>query len=466
MNKRELYTVIVFIVIASLDNAALALIPAILPSVAAGVHVPAETAGIISFAVAVVTFVTAVTSFFWGYWGDKYSRKKMLLYGTIIWATFIFLTTFSQNFVQLFIFQLLAGVGLGCIASVGFSVIVDFVSPGRRGLILSLWGLSQGAGSMIGYVLAVYFNAELGWNSSFWILAVITFGFIGAYFFTVEPKRGATEEELQVLFEKGEGYEYRITREDIRYILGIKTNKFLILQGLFAQVGWGGLQLLPTVFIYKLIAQGVPETPAGVIGPLIAGLFQIGGLFSVLFGWLGDKYQKKTLRARPIISAVGVLIGVPFVIGMLLIPFELQGVPDTSNFGFLMGYIAWQLVSNPLFILTFICALGAAVFSSADSPNFFAMVGDVNLPEHRGTMFGFSNFIYGIGRSIGLVILPGIQLLLVAHMPLEWSWIWALIITLTFFIPTGFCYLMTIRTVPHDIVAVKEILAKRAEVEM
>lgn len=465
MKPREIYTVIVFIIIASLDNAALALIPAILPSVATGVNITPEMAGIISFAVAVVTFVTALTSFFWGYYGDKYSRKKLLLYGTIIWATFIFLTTFSQNFAQLFIFQLLAGVGLGCIASVGFSIIVDFVSPKRRGLILSLWGLSQGVGSTLGYILAVYFNATLGWNSVFWILSLITFGFVFAYFFTVEPERGRSEEELQKLFQSGEVYEYKVRREDIGYILGVRTNRYLILQGLFAQVGWGGLQLLPTVFIYKLLAQGVLEAPANVIGPLIAGLFQIGGVFSILFGWLGDKYQGRTLKARPIISAIGVILGIPLVIGMLLIPFQLPSVPNTDDFGVLLGYIAGQLISNPLFILTFICALLAAIFSSADSPNFFALVGDVNLPEHRGTMFGFANFINGIGRSLGLVVLPGIQLVLILFLPLEWSWIWALIFTLLFFIPTGICYLVTIRTAPSDIITVKEILAKRGGIE-
>jgi len=461
MKKQEAYTILVFIIIASLDNAALALIPAILPSVAAGVHVTPEMASIISFAVAIVTVVTAATSFLWGYWGDKYSRKKLMLYGTIIWATFIGLTTFSQNFAQLFIFQLLAGVGLGCIASVGFSIIVDFVSPGRRGLILSLWGLSQGAGSAIGYMMAVILNVRFGWNASFWMLSLIAFGFVVAYFFTVEPERGATEEELKELFKSGNTYDYKVTRNDLGYIWGIRTNRFLMFQGLFAQVGWGGIQNLPAVFIYKLLAQGVPDTPAKVIGPIIAGMFQLGGVFSIIFGWLGDKYQKRTLRSRPIISAIGVLIGIPLLIGMLMIPFQLAGVPNTDDLGIILAYMSKQLISNPLFILTFLMALLAAIFSSADSPNFFALVGDVNLPEHRGTMFGFSNFINGIGRSLGLVVLPGVQLVLVIFLPLELSWVYALIFTLLFFIPAGLCYVFTVRTAPPDIMMVKQILAAR-----
>jgi MFS family permease len=466
MKKGEIYTIIVFIIIASLDNAAIALIPAILPSVAEGVHIAPEMAGLISFAVAAVTFVTAFTSFFWGYWGDKYSRKKLLLYGTIIWAFFIFLSYFSQTFWQLFIFQMCAGLGLGCIASVGFSIIVDFVSPSRRGLILSLWGLSQGIGSAGGYILAVVMNAKFGWNSAFLVLGLITFGFVIAYFFTVEPERGASEDELKALFKSGMTYDYRITSKEVKYILKIKTNKFIILQGFFAQIGWGGMQLLPTVLIYKLLMQGVPDNPADIIGPLIAGLFQIGGIFSIFWGWFGDKKQKKTLKARPMIAAMGLLIGVCLLIAMLLNPFQLVGVPDTNDFGILFGYIGTQFASNLLFVLAILSACCAVLFTSAESPNFFALVSDINFPEHRGTMYGFANFINGIGRTLGLIILPGIQLGLVVYLPLEVSWIYALIFTILFFIPGGCCYIAAIRTAPSDIISLKKQLAARADLQL
>ena len=80
MNKRELYTVIVFVIIASLDNTALGLMPAIMKSIAEGVGIDVSNTAFIAFIIAGVHVVTAVTSFFWGYWGDKYSRKKLLIY--------------------------------------------------------------------------------------------------------------------------------------------------------------------------------------------------------------------------------------------------------------------------------------------------------------------------------------------------------------------------------------------------
>ncbi|MFX1294040.1 MAG: MFS transporter [Promethearchaeota archaeon] len=466
MKKSELYTVIVFVIIASLDNAALALIPAIMTSIAEGIGVAEEMSAILSFIVATLYLVTAVTSFIWGYWGDKYSRKKLMIYGTIIWVIFIFLSTFAQNFVQLFILQFLSGIGLGCIASVGFSIIIDFISPQRRGLALSFWGISQGVGAGMGYMLSVIFNVQFGWNSAFLILSIITIGFIVAYLFTVEPERGATEEELQDLFKSKKSYDYRINKEDLRYILKIKTNKYLIFQGLFAYISIGGLMLLPTVFFFKITAVGVPEVPAKVIGPFLAGIFEMGYGLSFLFGWLGDRYQKKTLKGRSIVSAVAVLIGVPLSIVMVLIPINFIGVPNTDELTTIIAYINSLFFTNPAFLLAFIISIFAAIFISAIDPNFFALIGDANLPEHRGTLFGFANLISGIGRSIGLIILPGLQLLLGSFLPLDMSWTLAFIFTLLFFIPTGICFIYSIRSAPSDIRKVKKILLERAKARL
>jgi len=456
MKKGDLYTIINFIILASLDNAALALIPAINVKVASGLGITDDS--LIFLTVAIVTFVTAATSFVWGYFGDKYSRKKMLLYGSILWSVFILLSGFATNFWMLFIFQLCAGFGLGSIASVGFSIIVDFVSPQRRGLALSLWGMSQGVGSFIGYGIAIVFATSMAWNAPFIILAIIEFGFIGLFFFTTEPKRGATEEELQ-----GQDYDFIIKKEDLRYIFNIRTNKYLIFQGLFAQVVWGALQVLPGVFTHKLLAQGVSVDPATVIGGIIAGLFQLGAIFSILFGWIGDKYHKKTLSARPIISAIGVFIGIPLFIGALLVPFQLSAVPNTSNILQIINYLLFQIVFNPLFLIVFFLAFFAAVCMSADSPNFFALVGDINLPEHRGTMFGFSNFINGLGRSIGLILIPVLVISLGPVFPDPTNWVISMVVVQLFFIPTGIFYALAAKSAPKDILNVKAKMKERAD---
>lgn len=462
MRKRAIYTIIIFIVLAFLDNAAISLLNPITESVAADLLIPAST--YIMYIVSITSLIIAITSFIWGYYGDKYPRKKLLLYGTIIWSIACLISGFSVNYLMLFIFQGIAGIGLGCIASVGFSIIIDFISPKKRGFALSIWGLSQSVGTFLGFGLSLIFEPIYGWGFSFILLAFVTFGFIVAYFFTEEPKRGATEEELENLFDKGELYEYRIKRSDLKYILKKRTNIWLILQGFFAQFGWGAIAFLPAVIANKISIYGLtPDIGGETYGGIIAALFQLGGIFSIIFGWLGDKLQKKTLKGRSYISSIGMFSGIILFILILIIPYNFSSPPDTSNFGTVFIYLLSQLATNPLFLVAFICSVIAAAAYSADSPNFFALVGDINLPEHRGTLFGITNFTNGIGRFLGQFILPTAVTLLTPILVYPNNWIYAMIFIQLFFIATGIFYTLTIYSVPKDIKNVKNILKDRAD---
>jgi MFS family permease len=62
----------------------------------------------------------------------------------------VFLTAISKNYMLLLFFQMLIGVGLGCIASIGFSVLTDYILHGKRGTILSIWGMAQWLGGSAG----------------------------------------------------------------------------------------------------------------------------------------------------------------------------------------------------------------------------------------------------------------------------------------------------------------------------
>ena len=99
--------------------------------------------GIIS---AINILVTAVSSIYWGYLSGKFKRKRLIMIGTMIWVLSVFLTSLSQSYLQLLFFQIFTGIGLGCIASIGFSVLTDYIPYRNRGMILSLWGMAQGLG--------------------------------------------------------------------------------------------------------------------------------------------------------------------------------------------------------------------------------------------------------------------------------------------------------------------------------
>lgn len=452
----KLFTITVFIMLASIDNSVLDIASSIYWAIEPELGVDAVFLG---FANSISIWIVSISAVIWGFIGDRGDRKKLLLLGTAIWVFSIIFTPVIHNGTGWLIIQIISGIGLGCIASIGFSVITDFVSPEKRGLALSFWGMSQGIGTFVGKALGTLLVTD----SSKWYLPFIVCSGIGIiliilYYFTLDPKRGGTEAELQDV-----DYEYNIKFSDLKFILKKPTNLTLMLQGLTAQVVWGSFTWLPYIFTQKLIAQSFSLENAGLVGNLIAGLFSVGGIFSILFGALGDKYQKKTLKARPLIATIGTFAGIVLFIIMIRIPFDISEIASISGTMNIIFAILGQLGTNPLFLIMFICSIASAAAMSANSPNWFALVSDVNLPEHRGTVFGLGNLINGIGRGIGSIVFPLISAAFIARYPDPENYIVTLMVIQLFFIPTGFCYLVACFYVERDIKNVKRIMVERAE---
>ncbi|NIS28750.1 MAG: MFS transporter, partial [Actinobacteria bacterium] len=135
----------------------------------------------------------------WGYWGDRGNRKRLLFFGTLIWAAGAGLSSQASSFGQLYAFHLILAVGLGSIASVGFSVVSDFVSPRRRGLAMSFWGLSQGVGGLAGGLLASQLGAG-DFRKPLVVIAVLGLVFAVLYLLTFDAPRGYSEPELADLY--------------------------------------------------------------------------------------------------------------------------------------------------------------------------------------------------------------------------------------------------------------------------
>ena len=191
-SKHTTFTVIVFVILASLDNAAIGVVPPLIKVIAQDLAVSEGSVGIVT---ATSIFVTSITAMPWGYMGDLWNRKTLLVTGTIIWTSGSFFTGLSTNYLEFLSLQIITAIGLGCILSVGFSVITDFVSPRRRGLAMSFWGISQGIGLIAGNFLVVL-SGTTDWAIPFFVVsgAGVIFGCF--YIFAFDPNRGRSEPEL------------------------------------------------------------------------------------------------------------------------------------------------------------------------------------------------------------------------------------------------------------------------------
>lgn len=450
------YTVVVFVVLASLDNVAAALVPPIYSNVAKGL-------GVAEAAVAAVTaasaLVLAASSVGWAYLGDRTERKPLLMIGTLIWAVGTLGTALSPNFVVFLAAQVFGAIGLGAVGSVGFSVVSDLIAPHRRGLVMSFWGLSQGVGTLAGGLLGGLLGAY-DWRRPFVVITVIGVAATVAYQFTSPIHRGASEPQLAGVFAAGDEYDYRIKRSDLRRILRRRTNVWLIAQGLTAQLVFGSLVFIPRLFQAKAEALGFDRPVAIQIGSLYYTLFALGAVLSILGGLVGDRVQRRTKRGRAMVAAIGILAGIPFYLVLLFMPLRINLQDGRRS---VVAGVLLSVVTDPLMAASFLTAVVALALTSANSPNWYALITEVNPPEHRGTVFSLGNLVNGVGRSAGNAAAGAAFRMLERAMPPPMNYVVGLAAFQIFFIPTGIMFWLASRTSPKDIDDIQHLLDERAE---
>ncbi|MCW6008922.1 MFS transporter [Micromonospora sp. CPCC 205371] len=451
------YSVAVFVVLASLDNVAIGLVPPLYGKIGDALEVPESAIGLVT---AVTFLVSAVAAVGWAYTGDRGNRKPLLMTGTLLWAAGTAGTAFSGGYAAFFAAQVLAAIGLGAVASVGFSVVSDLISPRRRGLVMSLWGLSQGVGMLAGTLVGGVLGRG-NWRLPFLTLTVAGLVATVAYLFTYDIRRGQSDTELKGVLAHGGDYDYRISKSDVPTILRRRTNAWLVLQGVTAQVAFGSLVWLPVLFRERAEAQGYSEDTAIVVGSIFAILFQLGGALSIVGGLVGDRLQRRTPRGRALVAAVGVLAALPFYFALFFVPLRVD-VPDGASAGAVIRAVLGSVVTEPTVGLSLLTAIVALAMTSANSPNWFALIADVNLPEHRGTVYSLGNLANGVGRAAGNGLVGVVFRALQGPFPPPLNYAVGLAAFQLFFVPTGIMYWLASRTSPRDIAEVHALLEARA----
>ncbi|HEY8453546.1 MAG: MFS transporter [Micromonosporaceae bacterium] len=454
----RIYTVGVFVLLAALDNVAIALPPPLLSPISRELDVAEPS---VATAVAASFLVTAVAAVGWAYLGDRSERKRLLLAGTLVWAAGVGAASLATAFPAFAVAVLAAALGLGAVASVGYSVVTDLVPPHRRGLVMGLWGLSQGLGSLVGVGLAGILGAA-DWRVPFRVLAVTGLAASVAYLFTAPIRRGESEPELAGAYHASAIDEPRIRARDLPQLVRRRTNVWLSAQGLTAQVAFGSLFWLPRLLQAKAEALGYSEPTAIVIGSMFTVLVFGGGVLSLVGGLVGDRLQRRTPRGRALVAAVGVLAAVPLFVGLVFVPLRIDLPTSETDRGAVVVGVLRSLVTEPSLGLSFLVALVAIGLVSANSPNWYALIAEVNPPEHRGTAFSVGNLVNGVGRTIGADLTVRTFDALGRALPPPANYAVGLAIFQLFFVPTGIMFWLASRTAPRDIATVRGMLRTRA----
>ncbi|MGI6259502.1 MAG: MFS transporter [Anaerolineaceae bacterium] len=329
-----------------------------------------------------ITFVRSLlqsfSSPFWGYLSDRYSRKKVLFWGTGFWGIWTVLVGFTQNFGQLIAVRVISGIGLGCLMPATFSIMADTFAPKIRGRML---GYLEG----IGILGIIVFTVGLGmlatpdhWRYGFFILGVASIiSGIVILIFVDEPIRGQSEPQMMGKLTQDQADKYRIKFDDIKKVFGIPTIRVAILQGLAGSMPW---VIMGAFLILWLVEdRGLATQEA----PLVFGVMLIGtALSNVIGGYLGDWAEQRNPKyGRTIVGQVSVIFGIPLTF-YLLTRTQDWSIPALTAFCFFIGL----LISWP--------------GKGSKEP----MMAAVTPPELRSTAFSLTTFVEsGFAAIVALI---------------------------------------------------------------
>ncbi len=344
-----------------------------------------ESEAQILFINAMFLLVGAASSIGWSLLADKFSRKNMLIIGTLLWSSFTLLTTFAYDFYSLLFFQLIAAIGFGSSIPLIFSLLVDIVDVEKRGVAFGRLSAFYVIGQGLGHILSGFLNdTRWGWVLPFIIISIGGFVCFISLFFMDEPLRGGMDKIYNLEDESVMGLSYKIRIKDFKQIWLIKTIILIIIFNFIMFIAIGAIS---SNFITMLKNKNDYNFDSDIATIFLIIIFGSQIISGPVIGKLADKKYENDQNGRIKYVLICIVLGsIVYLIGFSLL-FTSPNLPMTIIF----------------IILIFI---GAFLFGGID-PLTQATLGDISPPQIRSTVYSINFLAYMIGRSISILILAG-----------------------------------------------------------
>jgi len=166
---------------------------------------------------------------FTGYFIEKYGRKKVLIFSSILFAISALGSIFAQDPISLIIFRFIGGIGVGIISVLGPTYISEISIPEKRGMLVSCHQFSIVIGILLAYIFDYFLiGVADGWRYMLGVPFIfsILFMIIILAYLPESPRwlisKGETPKALKIL-EKIHGID--IAKEEIKDIENSTSSK-------------------------------------------------------------------------------------------------------------------------------------------------------------------------------------------------------------------------------------------------
>jgi len=293
---------------------------------------------------------------------DRWSRKKLLAGGIVIWSALTALAALTTTYAMLLFTRLGFAVGEAAVAPTATSWIGDLFPGPRRARPLALFMLGVPMGGALAYFFSGPIAQAFGWRIAMVVAAAPAALLIPPLLLLREPQRGSSESRREAEYT---GW------ESMKIVSRIPTLWWIIASGALLNFNMYALGTFTPAFLSRVHAMSLAQS-----GVATGILYAAGGITgSVFAGWLGDREAVSRGNGRMLWSAGLMVVGAPL-----------------SYFGIVAGGGVMAVVFLTIFYGT-LCSYYGLVYSA---------IQDIIVPSMRGTaMAVYFMAMYLCGASFG-----------------------------------------------------------------
>ncbi|HSU65994.1 MAG TPA: MFS transporter [Tepidisphaeraceae bacterium] len=293
-----------------------------------------------------------------GWLADRMSRWVLVGLSVIAWSVASGASGLAQFFTMLLITRLFVGIGEAGYGPAAPTIISDLYPVAHRGAVLSWFYAAIPVGSALGFVIGGLITQHFSWRMAFYAVVPpgLLLGIIS--FFMPDPPRGQSDQGAHGPVKKASAADYMILLKTPSYVLdtlGMAAMTFAI----------GGISFwIPKYFVGKYFEEQGRTGMLGRVNTIFGAIVVVAGLLATLTGgWAGDKLRARYAGSYFIVSAVGILIACPFVLGMVYFPFPW----------------AWVMCAIAVFFLFFNTGPSNAILANVSHPSVRATAFAMNI---------------------------------------------------------------------------------------
>ncbi|HEV2469535.1 MAG TPA: MFS transporter [Candidatus Sulfotelmatobacter sp.] len=320
----------------------------------------------------------------------RFSRKKVIVAGGLIWSFATLLTAVTHNFTELLVRHTLVGIGEASFVILSPTFVADMFPERQRGRVMGIFYLAIPVGTALGYILGGFMGPAYGWRAPFYVGAAPGVVLSLLLLLIPEPPLG--------LYDPHEKTPDRDTLKGLAHNPAFLTATLGMAMMTFAL---GGLQVWMPTFLHR--ARGYT---LGQANDLFGLSIAVNGLVASLAGgWLSDYILRRTRTAHYLVSAVSLALGIP---AMWL---ALYTVGTQMIVGIFLAEFLLLLNTGPLNAAV-INSVSAPIRAMALAANIFIfhLLGDVPsayligyLSDHYSLQLAFLGPVVAIGLSSAIL---------------------------------------------------------------